>query len=70
MPRPFAAYAPDTITVGSASKAFWGGLRVGWIRAPHARMETLTRARVTLDLGVPVLEQLVLVRLLEDPDRS
>ena len=59
MPRPFAAYAPDTITVGSTSKGFWGGLRVGWIRAPHDQMERLTRARVTLDLGVPVMEQLV-----------
>lgn len=67
MPRPFAAYAPDTITVGSTSKGFWGGLRVGWIRAPHDEMERLTRARVTLDLGVPVMEQLVVVRLLEDP---
>ena len=68
MPRPFAAYAPDTITVGSASKAFWGGLRVGWVRAPLDLMEQLTRARVTLDLGVPVMEQLATVRLLEDPD--
>ena len=67
MPRPFAAYAPDTITVGSASKAFWGGLRVGWVRAPLDLMEQLTRSRVTLDLGVPVMEQLATVRLLEDP---
>lgn len=64
MPRPFAAYAPDTITIGSASKSFWGGLRLGWIRAPHGAMERLTRARVSLDLGAPVLEQLVLVHLL------
>ena len=33
MPRPFATYAPGTISIGSASKAFWGGLRLGWIRA-------------------------------------
>ena len=46
--------------VGSASKAFWGGLRIGWIRAPHGRMERLIRARLSLDLGAPVLEQLVL----------
>ena len=39
MPRPFAAYAPDTITLGSASKSFWGGLRLGWVRAPHDRMD-------------------------------
>ena len=66
MPQPFAAFAADTITVGSTSKGFWGGLRVGWIRASHDQMERLTRARVTLDLGVPVMEQLVVVRLLED----
>ena len=67
MPAPFAAHAPATITVGSASKCFWGGLRIGWVRAPRAQMERLTRARVTLDLGVPVMEQLALLRLLEDP---
>jgi DNA-binding transcriptional MocR family regulator len=66
MPRPFAAYAPDTITVGSASKSVWGGLRLGWIRAPREAMERLTAARVALDLGAPVLEQLVLSRLLGD----
>ena len=68
MPRPFAAYAPDTITIGSASKSFWGGLRLGWLRAPHARMDALTQARLGLDLGAPVLEQLVLTRLLAAPD--
>jgi DNA-binding transcriptional MocR family regulator len=66
MPRPFAAYSPTAITIGSASKSFWGGLRLGWIRSPEGRMEQLTRARVGLDLGAPVMEQLVLVRLLED----
>ncbi|MFC7495853.1 MULTISPECIES: PLP-dependent aminotransferase family protein [unclassified Nocardioides] len=68
MPRPFAAYAADAITIGSASKAFWGGLRLGWIRAPRDRMERLTQARISLDLGAPVLEQLVLTRLLADAD--
>ena len=68
MPRPFASYAPDTVTVGSASKGFWGGLRVGWVRAPLDLMDQLTRSRVTLDLGVPVMEQLAMVRLLEDPE--
>lgn len=65
MPRPFAAHAPDAITVGSASKSFWGGLRLGWLRAPHPLVDRLTRARLALDLGAPVLEQLVLARLLE-----
>ena len=68
MPRPFAAYAPDTITIGSASKGFWGGLRLGWIRVPAGLMDRLTRARVSMDLGAPVMEQLVLVRLLAEAD--
>src|SRR5690606_14860922 len=62
--QPFAAYAKDAVCVGSASKSIWGGLRLGWIRAPHALVDRLTRARVGLDLGAPVLEQLVLTRLL------
>ena len=69
MPRPFAAYAHEAITIGSASKGFWGGLRIGWIRAPHALMEPLTHTRVSMDLGAPVLEQLVLVRLLAESEQ-
>jgi DNA-binding transcriptional MocR family regulator len=68
MPRPFAAFGRDTVSVGSVSKSFWGGLRVGWIRAPLEHMERLTQARVTLDLGVPVVEQLAVLHLLKDPE--
>jgi len=71
MPAPFACFAPEAITLGSASKTFWGGLRLGWIRVPdresRAALRALTEARVRLDLGAPVLEQLVLARLLDDP---
>lgn len=65
MPRPMAAHAPDTITVGSASKSFWGGLRLGWVRAPLADMDRLLQTRIGLDLGAPVFEQLVLADLLD-----
>lgn len=68
MPAPFAGFHPDAITVGSASKMFWGGLRLGWLRAPEELVPALTRSRLTLDLGSPVLEQLVLARLLRDED--
>jgi DNA-binding transcriptional MocR family regulator len=64
MPPPFAAFDDRTITIGSASKVYWGGLRLGWIRAPRGEMDRLTRARLGLDLGAPVMEQLVLARLL------
>jgi DNA-binding transcriptional MocR family regulator len=65
MPRPFATFDPDTISLGSASKSLWGGLRVGWIRSPLALVERLVGARVAIDLGSPVYEQLVAARLLD-----
>jgi DNA-binding transcriptional MocR family regulator len=64
MPRPFAAFAPDAVTIGSTSKSFWGGMRVGWVRCPDGVLDRLMDARVALDLGTPVLEQLVAARLL------
>jgi DNA-binding transcriptional MocR family regulator len=65
MPRPMAAFAADTVSVGSASKAFWGGLRIGWMRAPSERVGALVSSRLSLDLGAPLFEQLVLSQLLQ-----
>src|SRR5690606_41281430 len=67
-PPPLAAYHPGTVTPGSASKLFWGGLRLGWVRAPRDMVDDLVAARVALDLGTPVLEQLALARLLTGSD--
>ena len=53
------------MSVGSASKAYWGGLRIGWLRAPADRVGALVSARLSLDLGAPLLEQLALTALLE-----
>ena len=64
MPLPFAAHDARTITVGSSSKSHWGGLRTGWVRAPGPALSSLVEARVTADLGAPVLEQLVLLELM------
>ncbi|MBB2995003.1 DNA-binding transcriptional MocR family regulator [Paeniglutamicibacter cryotolerans] len=61
---PMAAWNRDIVTVSSASKTYWGGLRLGWIRAPHRVATALARAKSTLDLGAPVLEQLVLAAML------
>lgn len=66
MPAPFAAHQRDAISVGSLSKPYWGGIRVGWLRAPHEMMEDMFRARLSLDLGAPLLEQLVAVELLRN----
>ena len=68
MPPPFAAGSPEAITIGSASKAFWGGLRIGWIRAAHGRWsEPLVESRASVDLGAAPVEQLVLADLLRYP---
>ncbi|WIB36571.1 hypothetical protein [Curtobacterium sp. MCJR17_043] len=45
--------------VGSADKVFWGGLRIGWIRAAPELLHRLLLARPTGDLGTPTLDQLV-----------
>jgi DNA-binding transcriptional MocR family regulator len=66
-PRPIAAWAgrAPVITIGSMSKLFWGGLRVGWIRAPEALVVRLASLKVATDLGTSVLSQLVAARLLD-----
>ncbi|HEY5979469.1 MAG TPA: PLP-dependent aminotransferase family protein [Microlunatus sp.] len=64
---PFASTAADAITIGSASKAYWGGLRIGWIRAPRELVRPLVEQRAILDLASPVFEQLVLADILTDP---
>ena len=69
MPRPLAAHAHDAITIGSASKSFWGGLRLGWLRVPRTTMDRLLQARMSLDLGAPVLEQLALAACIETGTR-
>ncbi|MET9484063.1 PLP-dependent aminotransferase family protein [Streptomyces sp. NPDC006638] len=61
MPRPVCAFDPagsTVLTVGSASKAFWAGLSIGWVRAAPEVIRSLVSARAYADLGTPVLEQL------------
>ncbi|WP_226963807.1 PLP-dependent aminotransferase family protein [Nostocoides sp. F2B08] len=68
MPAPFARSAPSAVTVGSASKLLWGGLRIGWVRAPRALVAQVATSRLRQDLGAPVLEQLATAYLLERRD--
>lgn len=58
------------ITIGSASKNFWGGLRVGWLRADRALVEHLARAKGSEDLGTSLLAQVVTARLLTRIDEA
>ncbi|MGA5823474.1 PLP-dependent aminotransferase family protein [Kitasatospora sp. NPDC094028] len=69
LPRPVAALdrAAQVVTVGSAGKLLWGGLRIGWVRAAPALVRRLATERVYSDVGTPVLEQLIAAELLGDP---
>lgn len=71
-PPPIAASLPEAeahvITIGSASKWAWGGLRVGWIRASGGLFDRLARVKVVLDLGTSVEAQLTTTALLEAAD--
>ena len=66
VPAPVAAYDSDgrVLSIGSLSKICWGGLRVGWARAPVPLVRQLVRARAAMDLASPVLEQLIAAELL------
>jgi DNA-binding transcriptional MocR family regulator len=70
-PPPVAAFDPageTVISTGSMSKAFWAGLRIGWIRANPALIGRLAVARAALDIASPVLEQLIAVELLANAE--
>lgn len=66
-PRPVSAFDPGgstVVTVGSASKSFWGGLRIGWVRAAPDVIRRLVAGRAYADMGTPVVEQLAVGWLL------
>lgn len=67
---PLAAFAngAHVVTIGSASKTMWGGLRVGWIRAERSMIRRLQAVRANMDLGTPILDQLVVAELFDRYD--
>ena len=54
----------NVLVIGSMSKLFWGGLRVGWIRGPETLITRLARLKVMADLGSSLPSQLIASRLL------
>ncbi len=62
--------AASVVHLGSLGKLFWGGLRVGWIRAEPEIVERCIAARPAHDLGTPVVEQLAAAHLLEAWDEA
>lgn len=54
------------LRLGSVSKLFWGGLRIGWIAGPRALIDQVHAVRASIDLGAPPLEQLTTQVLLSE----
>jgi DNA-binding transcriptional MocR family regulator len=69
-PVPMAAFdrGGQVVSLGSMGKSFWGGLRIGWIRASREFVAALSAARAANDMGSPILEQLAATALLRRRD--
>ena len=70
VPPPVAVFDRHSrvVSIGGMSKAYWGGLRIGWVRASAPLVQRLAALRVGVDMASPVLEQLVAVHLLADAE--
>jgi DNA-binding transcriptional MocR family regulator len=70
MPPACAALDRSVISLGSVSKPIWGGIRVGWIRAETDLISQLAVVRARSDMSGSVLDQLVAIEILRDPEPS
>jgi DNA-binding transcriptional MocR family regulator len=65
-PKPIASFdeAGNVLSIGSLSKLFWGGLRIGWLRASPAVISQVGRIKSAADLGSPLMTQVIASQLL------
>ncbi|HWH01104.1 MAG TPA: PLP-dependent aminotransferase family protein [Pilimelia sp.] len=70
VPPPVAAFdrRSRVLSIGGLSKPYWGGMRIGWVRASAPTVQRLAALRVGVDMASPVLDQLVAVRLLDQAE--
>jgi DNA-binding transcriptional MocR family regulator len=70
LPPPVATFDRHArvLSIGGMSKPYWGGLRIGWIRAAAPLVQRLAALRIGVDMSGPVLDQLVAARLLRHAD--
>lgn len=70
-PPRLAAFAEDApiINVGSLTKLYWAGLRVGWMRVPHEWRSVLIQAKTLADFGGSLPTQHIALSLLQDLPR-
>lgn len=58
------------VAIGSISKLFWGGLRIGWIRGADAVIQRITRIKTATDLGTSLVSQAIAVECLKAVDQA
>jgi DNA-binding transcriptional MocR family regulator len=56
------------VSIGSFSKVAWGGLRIGWMRAPAPIVDRTMHLRLATDLGASIPAQLLVLQLLPHLD--
>jgi DNA-binding transcriptional MocR family regulator len=69
-PPPALGTGDRLITIGSMSKLFWGGLRLGWIRASAQVVSRLAQVRGGTDLGTSLVPQEISLRLFDHVDEA
>lgn len=67
-PPRLSTFAPDApiLNVGSLSKLYWAGLRVGWMRVPTPLRPALEQAKTLADFGGSLPAQHIALKLLQD----
>lgn len=71
-PPPLAALTRSErlLTIGSMSKLFWAGLRLGWIRGDAQVVSRLAQMKGITDLGTSLVSQMITVHLLGHVDEA
>jgi DNA-binding transcriptional MocR family regulator len=70
-PLPIAALGSGAtvLTIGSACKLFWGGLRIGWVRGEAHMLSRIAPLKIVADLGTSLVGQALCAELLPLRDR-
>lgn len=70
-PPPIAALGSgaSVLSIGSACKLFWGGLRIGWVRGEAHLISRIAPLKIVADLGTSLVGQALCAELLPLRDR-
>jgi len=70
-PPPIAALGSGAtvLSIGSACKLFWGGLRIGWVRGDAQVISRIAPLKIVADLGTSLVGQALCAELLPLRDR-